>query len=82
MNIKEFVIHNPEYEDILRRAVEEEEKNRNSNYLGWGWDQVRAYPARLMKLVTVGIAKINYKSNRYTFYLLENREAVKEALKR
>jgi hypothetical protein len=83
MNIKEFIRHNPEYEDIIKRAVEEEEKNKNNhNYLGWEWDKVRAYPARLMKLVTVGIARINYKSNRYTSYLLENREAVKEALKK
>lgn len=82
MDIKEFIRQNPEYEGILRRAVEEEKNRGNGNYLSLEWDKVRAYPARLMKLVAQRIVKINYKSRMYTSYLLEDREAVKEAFKK
>ena len=71
----------PEYERILLEAVQHEEENEgNPHYLGWEWHEVRAYPARLMKLVVARIIKINYKSNSATCYLLLDRAATKAAL--
>jgi predicted house-cleaning noncanonical NTP pyrophosphatase (MazG superfamily) len=76
-----FISENPKFVEILRRALEEEEKHINDpKYLGWEWSDVKAYPAELMKLVREGIAEISYKSRRYTNYRLSNREAVKKAL--
>jgi len=81
--IRSFLIENPRYIEILKRAVEHEEANsKNPYYLGWEWSDVRAYPAELMKLVREGIVNVRYKSRRYTHYILTDREAVKNVLKR
>ena len=80
--IVKFLKDNPKYRDILRRAIEAEEKNaENQVYLGWEWHHVRAYPAQLVKLVIAGITNVNFKSNSATCYLLVDREATKQALK-
>lgn len=80
--IRSFLIKNPRFIEILKRAVEHEEANsKNPHYLGWEWSDVRAYPAELMKLVREGIINIKYKSRRYTNYVLADREAVKNVLK-
>ena len=79
--IKIFLSHNPKYVEILKRAVEHEESHLNDeHYLGWEWSDVRAYPAELMKLVREGIINIKYKTRRYTYYILVDREAVKKSL--
>ena len=79
--IKGFLIENPKYKGILKRAVEcEEENTKKEHYLGWEWHDVRAYPAELMKLVREGIIRIRFKSNRYTNYILTDIEATKRAL--
>lgn len=80
--ISRFLKENIKYREILQRVVEAEEKNtQNPYYLGWEWYDVRAYPAQLVKLVIVGITKVNFKSNSSTNYLLIDRAATKEALK-
>ena len=80
--IKKFLIENPKFKEILKRAVEHEEKGaKEKHYLGWEWHEVRAYPTELMKCVREGICNIKYKSRRYTCYVLANREAVKKALR-
>ena len=82
MELIELLIEDQEYHNILQRAVEHEEKNSaNPHYLGWEWSDVRAYPAKLVKLVVKGFAKINFKSNKSTCYLLTDRTATKNALK-
>lgn len=71
----------PEYEHILLEAIHQEEANKdNPHYLGWEWHEVKAYPARLMKLVVAGIIRINYKSNTATCYLLTDRAGTAAAL--
>ena len=79
--IRKFLEENPKFVEILKRAVEHEEKHaKDEYYLGWEWSDVRAYPAELMKLVRAGIVNIKYKSRRYTNYVLADREAVKKCL--
>lgn len=80
--IVKFLRENPKYREMLRLAIDHEEKNiNNQNYLGWEWNDVRAYPAELTRLVKEGLIDIRYKSRRYTNYLLHERENVKRALK-
>lgn len=76
-----FMAENPKYREILQRAVEIEERDaQKEHWLGWEWNQVRAHPSGLMKLVIAGIVQVTYKSNRSTMYKLSDRKAVKEAL--
>jgi hypothetical protein len=85
VELAEFLKQNPKYVEILERAVTVEENLSNDrvrNGLGWEWHEVQAYPASLVKLVVSGIAKVAYKSNSGTMYLLGDRQAVKQALKK
>jgi hypothetical protein len=71
----------PDYLKTLELAIRNEEQNStNKNYLGWEWHHVETHPARLIRLVTSGIARVNFKSNSATCYLLKDREAIKKAL--
>lgn len=75
-----FLSKHPEYSKSLRLAIEHEEKNWSEHYLGWEWYHAEIHPSKLIRLVTDGIAKINFKSRSATCYLLKDREAVKKAL--
>lgn len=76
-----FLLSRLEYRKTFELAVkEEEEHTSNPHYLGWEWYKVETHPSRLMRLVTEGIARINFKSNSSTNYLLKDRDAVKKAL--
>jgi hypothetical protein len=76
-----FLKANPKYREILQRAIEIEEANsKNPHWLGWEWHEARAYPAQLVKLVIEGVARVNFKSNSSTNYLLVNRELVRQIL--
>jgi len=86
--VRLLILERPKYREILERAVKvEEEAERGlledseiiKNY-GWEWYHVQAYPAELMRLVRDGIAKINYKSRKHTYYKLVNTDEVKRAL--
>jgi hypothetical protein len=79
--VLKFLMENPKYIEILKRAVEHEEAHsKDPYYLGWEWSDVRAYPAEIMRLIREGIVTIRYKSRRYTNYLLTDREVVKRCL--
>ena len=81
--ISAFLREHSEYVKTLRRAVEHEEQNAtNPHYLGWEWYDVETLGAKLQRLVTNGIIKVNFKSRSSTCYLLKDRNAAKEALKR
>ena len=81
--IKQLLVTNPKYREILELAVKHEEENLSkTTYQGWAWHEVRAYPAQLMKLVTEGLARITYNSVKYTNYKLVDRSATKKALVR
>lgn len=82
-NTMQLLALKPEYLKTLQLAVQKEEENlSNKQYLGWQWFDVETHPAKLVRLVTSGIIKINFKSNNGTNYLLKNRESVKRAIKR
>lgn len=76
----DFLREHPEYAEILRRAVEEEDSHSESHWLGWTWNGVRAFTATINNLIVKGFVKVNYQSAKFTNYLLVDREAVKEAL--
>jgi Holliday junction DNA helicase RuvB len=77
----EFLNEHPEYADVLRRAVEEEERHSSEpHWLGWTWDSVRAFTSTINSLIIKGLVRVNYQSAKFTNYLLVDREAVKEAL--
>ena len=82
LNTVQLLAQKPEYLKTLQLAVEKEEDNlSNKQYLGWQWSDVETHPAKLMTLITNSIAKVNFKSNSSTCYLLKNRESVKRAIK-
>lgn len=82
-NAVQLLAQKPEYLKTLQLAVQKEEDNlSNKQYLGWQWFDVETHPAKLMRLVTSSIAKVNFKSNNSTCYLLKNRESVKRVIKR
>jgi len=71
----------PEMVELLERAVSFEEENCNQNpYLGFEWYDVSASPQTLNMLVTRGILKVSYKSNKSTNYCFVDREEVKKAI--
>lgn len=82
-NTVQLLTQKPEYLKTLQLAVQKEEENLpNKQYLGWQWFDVETHPAKLMRLITSSIVKVNFKSNNSTNYLLKNRESVKRAIKR
>ncbi|MGI0083056.1 MAG: hypothetical protein ACREAF_04990 [Nitrosopumilaceae archaeon] len=73
----------PEYLKTLTLAVKHEEENLSKEYyLGWEWFNVETHPAKLIRLVTEGIAQVRFKSNSSTHYLLKDRDSVKKILAR
>src|SRR5574338_37285 len=82
-NTVQLLAQKPEYLKTLQLAVQKEEENlSNKQYLGWQWFDVETHPAKLMKLITSSIVKVNFKASSSTNYLLKNRESVKRAIKR
>ena len=82
-NTVQLLTQKPEYLKTLQLAIQKEEENlSNKQYLGWQWFDVETHPAKLMKLITSSIVKVNFKSNNSTNYLLKNRDSVKRAIKR
>jgi len=54
-----------DYYEILKRLVQFEDAKERS---GWIWSDVKVIPAKLMKLVTLGLLDITYRSTRTTRY--------------
>jgi hypothetical protein len=81
LEISQLLSQKPDYLKTLDLAVKHEEQNSsNKNYLGWEWYDVETHPAKLVRLVTSGIARVNFKSNNATCYLLKDRQTVKKSL--
>jgi len=77
----EFLKEHPKCVEVLKLAVEHEEKHANDeHYLGWDWSDVRAYPATINKLIIKGIVRKSYDSANFTNYKLVDLEATKKAL--
>jgi hypothetical protein len=79
--LKSFLEESPKMREILELAVvaEESDPAQKGKY-GWEWQDVRAYPASLMKLVVTGILRVTHKSSRSKMYLLVDRQMVRKAL--
>lgn len=77
-----FLLRFPEYRRTLRLAVFHEESSAgNRFYKGWQWQDVETPPSELPRLVIEEIAMVNLRTKHATYYLLRDREAVKEALR-
>lgn len=73
----------PVYRRVLALAVAHEETGFLSpGYMGWRWDDVEVHPTRLIRLVTNGISRINFRTRKATYYLLKDRAEVKWALEK
>jgi len=82
LKVLEYLNEHPEYADLLRLAVEEEENHAEEDgWLGWSWSDVKAYPATINKLIIDGFVKKTYDSASFTNYKLVNLEDIKEGLK-
>lgn len=82
-NTVQILAQKPEYLKTLQLAVQKEEENlSNKQYQGWQWFDVETHPAKLVRLVTSSIVRVNLKSSNGTCYLLKNRESVKRAIKK
>lgn len=80
-DVMTFLLARREYRKTLELAVKEEEQHANEqHYLGWQWFGVETHPSKLMRLVTEGIARVNFKSNSSTNYMLKEKNEVKIAL--
>jgi len=79
--ILKYVKEKPKYAEILKAAVEHEERNRDKEwYLGWEWFDVRASSSAIKSLVLAGIVDVKFKSKSSTHYRLHDIGAVKDAL--
>lgn len=78
--VKTFLGRYPEYQKTLRLAVAHEESTGSTDGKGWQWHDVDTHPTKLIRLVTEGIAKISLKSRQATYYLLRERDLVKQTL--
>lgn len=78
--VKVFLERYPEYEKTLRLAVAHEESIGAADTKGWQWHDVDTHPTKLIRLVTEGIARISLKSRQATYYVLRERDLVKQSL--
>jgi CRISPR/Cas system-associated exonuclease Cas4 (RecB family) len=77
-----FLLRFPEYRRTLRLAVFHEESSAGIRfYKGWRWQDVETPPNELPRLVIEEIAMVYLRTKHSTYYLLRDREAVKEALR-
>jgi hypothetical protein len=78
-----FLKENPEYLPVLKAAIIHEKNHKEEiDYEGWEWDDVRAKPQSLVKLVTEGFIDRKYKSKRRSYYKLHDPESVTKAVSR
>lgn len=78
--VKVFLGRYPEYEKTLRLAIAHEESLESVDGKGWQWHDVDTHPTKLIRLVTEGIARISLKSRQATYYVLRERDLVKQTL--
>ena len=75
-----FLEANPEYRDILKKAVMYEDSHPADEYLiGWAY-AVGLTERQLQKLAYEGIVEVSFKSGRLMDYRLTDSETVKKVL--
>ena len=78
-----LLIENPEYVEILQRALEKDIEKEEKGFLdrvGWKAYEVGATGIEMRKLLKLGVVEIVYKSSRKTGYKLKDRDRVRRAL--
>lgn len=80
--IFEFLLEKPEFERILRYAVQWEEDPGNQERLGWSNFDVHAPRKDVDKLIYADIVEVTFRSSKHIHFKLMDREAVKEAVSR
>jgi len=83
-SIVEFLKENPEFVDVLKRALEIEDsaEKEGKYFLGWQWYEIPVSPVKLRKAILAGIVTVAYKSSSGgSYYVLMDRESVRQALK-
>jgi hypothetical protein len=78
--IRSFVERFPEYRKTLILAAAHEDASNSNSYRGWQWQDVETHPTKLIRLITEGIAFVNFKSRHASNYLLRDRSSVKDVL--
>ena len=80
--VEEFLAKSPDYRKALWLAARSEDEGvGNPSYQGWQWNDLEMHPTRVLKLIIEGLAKINLRTRRATYYLLKDPELVKLVLK-
>ena len=79
--LREFLEANPDYHEVLQRAVAYEEQHANEEYFtGWIF-AVRATDKQFRELVYKGIVEMGFGTGRLIEYRLADRELTKKVLR-
>lgn len=80
--VEQFLAKHPDYRKALWLAARSEEEGAGKpSYQGWQWSDLEMHPTRVLKLVIEGLARINMRTRRATFYLLRDPGLVQSVLK-
>lgn len=87
LQILQALSGNPQYEAVLRDALEVQregeasvERGECQLFLGFEWFEVHTNPVTLNKMVTARLLDVSFSSNRSTYYKLHNPSLIREAL--
>ena len=79
--LREFLEANPEFHEVLQRAVAYEEQHANDEYFtGWVFG-VGATEKQFRELVYEGIVEMGFGTGRLVDYKLADRELIKKLLR-
>jgi len=72
----------PDYLPLLKKCVEAHHEEKLKQYsLGFEWDDVGVWPAKLLRLATeYEVLEVTYRSNSATCYMVRDIEGVEKAL--
>ncbi|MEE9202456.1 MAG: AAA family ATPase [Dehalococcoidia bacterium] len=83
VELYDIVAEDPRLQEVLRRFVQAERAGRQKEYfLGLEWFEVQADARYLNSLVTRGLARVSFKSNKTTCYVLEDLELTDRVLRK
>ncbi len=77
--IRRFLVENPKFVEILRRAIEHENHAKDTHYLYWEWSDLRTHRVELIKLIREDIVDIRFNNKKtdslFHFYYLQKIKA-------
>src|SRR3989442_5401305 len=71
--VRSFIEKFPEYRKTLILAAAHEDASNSTSYRGWQWQDVETHPTKLIRLITEGIAYVDFKSRAPSSYLIRGR---------